>query len=195
MLPYEVVVENGVLVRVKTEGCYKDGTFCMYRDVTSIADSARYDLREITPCKIMVENGGAFVSDGRCILSRTGGNLYLGFNDSMIPPRTKVIKRGAFAYSGNNRHLLIPSHVSRVESFAFANNVGGLSRYYFEGSPELGECVFGTKKEKELASGKLPEFEGMPYTDNKNFVVLAKPGSSVEEYCKKYGIKFEAVKD
>ena len=119
-----------------------------------------------------------------------------------IPEGIKSIGYRAFAnQSEEHISIIVPDSVEKVGCMAFMMSAGSPEddkkcTITFYGSPELEIGVFGTKAESEDSDfGIYKELPETIYQNPKKLVVRGLKNSSVEEYCKKYGITFEVIKE
>lgn len=117
-----------------------------------------------------------------------------------IPYGVKTIGYRALANSSDDDDILIsiPDSVEKIEAMGLMMLVGeGHSCVMtFLGSPELEPGVFGTKAESKDSVYEV--FKNMPdilYAKSEKLLVRGLKNSSVEEYCKKYGIPFEVMNE
>ena len=121
----------------------------------------------------------------------------IGFNDFRIPEGIKTIGYRAFANrTDDDIYITVPDSVERVESMAFMMHPGKGSscEIIFYGSPQLETGVFGTKAELADCDNKfLAEMPDILYSGPEFLTVKGLKNSSVEAYCRKYGIQFEVI--
>ena len=83
----------------------------------------------------------AVSSDGKRVLSADGTKLYIGDGSGIIEESVKTIKTHAFAGKQGLQELVIPSHITRIESYSFSYS--NLQTITFEEGSQLKEVPQG----------------------------------------------------
>ena len=213
MKDYELTIENGILFFVSDiDGSSVDkddlesiqcfpGRLFVPACVTEIHPQA---LIGIDPIAVEVEDGNPmFFSKDNCLISRKDGTLLFGCRRSVIPDDGSVRCIGPFAFhyieeaNRDFNELIIPASVCHVGfmSLAISTREKGCA-FYFYGSATLEPGSFGTKA--EAAGVKNNSYKNMPdslYCDSGKIMICGKVGSSVETYCKQYGLSFVPLQE
>lgn len=213
MKDYELTIENGILLFVSDlEGSSDEGNdlgknkcspgrLYIPECVTEIHLQA---LIGIDPTAVDVEDGNPmFFSRDNCLISREDGTLLFGCKRSKIPDDGSVRSIGQFAFHYIDEadrefdEMIVPASVCHVGFMALAISTKEKGCVFsFRGSPTLEPGAFGTKA--EAAGVKIDSYKKMPdnlYCDSGKIMIRGKAGSTVETYCKQYGICFAPFRD
>lgn len=208
MKDYELTIENGTLLFVsEIDGLSADsddlgniknhsGRLFIPACVTEIHPLA---LIGFDPVAVEVEDGNPmFFSRDNCLLSREDGTLLFGCKRSKIPDDGSVRSIGQFAFHYIDEadrefdEMIVPASVCHVGFMALAISTKEKGCVFsFRGSPTLEPGAFGTKA--EAAGVKIDSYKNMPdmlYCDSRKIMIHGKNGSTVQKYCKQYGICF-----
>ena len=136
---------------------------------------------------------------GSCVLCSPIELNEIDLTGFEIPYGVKTIGYRALAnVCDDDISIAVPDSVEKIEAMGLMMipEEGRSCVMTFMGSPELESGVFGTKAEAE--DSKYDAFKTMPdilYVKPEKLLVRGLKNSSVEEYCKKYGIPFEVMNE
>ena len=144
-----------------------------------------------------------FFSRDNCLISRKDGTLLFGCKRSAIPDDDSVRSIGPFAFHNIDEAgrefdgLTVPASVCRIGFMALAVSTKEKGCVFsFHGSPALEPGAFGTKA--EAAGAEIDSYKNMPdslYCDPGKITIRGRAGSSVESYCRQYGLSFVPFRD
>lgn len=208
MKDYELTIKNGILLFVSNLDRSSDEGNDLEKNKCSpgrlyipacVAEIHPLALIGFDPVAVEVEDGNPmFFFRDNCLISRKDGTLLFGCKNSVIPNDGSVQSIGRFAFhyiDEANREfdeLIVPSSINYVGFMALAISTREKDCVFsFLGSPTLEPGTFGTKAEADGV--KIDSYKDMPdilYCDSGKIMIRGKTSSTVETYCKQYGIYF-----